>query len=558
MFQKEIRHSKRYREIINVMVKNGLSHLLYRIGLTNRKMSDLSDVDETVSDNLINLGYKLRMSLQELGPTFIKLGQIASTRRDIVPAAIGKELEKLQDDVQSFSIEEVEAIFQEEFGKSTDELFESFSKEPLATASIGQVHIAHLFSGEEVAIKIQRPNIKQTMETDLDILFHLGRLIEDKTKWGKNYRVNDVINEFSTSLRHELDYLMEGRNAENIRRQYFDDRTIHIPRIYWDFTSRRILTMEMVHGIKVNHIEELKAEGYNLPLIAERIARSLFSQVLDYGLFHGDPHPGNIYILPGNVVSYLDFGMVGRLNDQMKFHFASLMIAVQKNSSDEMIDVFQEMNLLDNVENIDVFRRDLDNLFIKYYDAALMDISLGQLLIDIFALAYRHRVDVPNDITVLAKAILTAEEIIEQLDPEFSIMKAVEPFAIKIMEERYHPKAILNRAFQESMEDLKILRNIPKDVKEMIYTVKKGRLKLNFTIEDANTFLKRLDRISNRLSFSIILLSFSILMVGLIIGTAIAGEATILFKLPIVEVGSLVATAMFLFMLFAIFRSGRM
>ena len=206
MFQEGIRHSKRYREIVNVFIKNGLSHILFRIGITDKKIQAHKELDEQTNHNLTHFGYKLRLSLQELGPTFIKLGQIASTRRDIVPEDIGKELEKLQDDVQKFSIEQVEEIFLEEFGKTTEEMFASFTKEPLATASIGQVHIAELFTGEEVAIKIQRPNIKHTIETDLDILFHLGRLIENRTKWGKNYRIHEVIDEFSTSLRNELDY----------------------------------------------------------------------------------------------------------------------------------------------------------------------------------------------------------------------------------------------------------------------------------------------------------------------------------------------------------------
>lgn len=558
MFQTTIRHSKRYQEIVNTFMKNGLSHLLYRIGLTGRKKVLPEEEPTDIDPNLKNFGKKLRLSLQELGPTFIKLGQIASTRRDIVPEVVAKELEKLQDDVQSFSHEQVEEIFQEEFGKTSDEMFHNFAKTPLATASIGQVHLAHLPTGEEVAIKIQRPNIKETMETDLDILFHIARLIEEKTKWGKTYRILDMMDEFSTSLRNELDYLMEGRNAERISKQFMNDPTIHIPTIYWDYTSKKILTMEMVHGIKVNHIGQLDIEGYDRKLIAERIAHSLFTQVLDYGFFHGDPHPGNIYILPQNVISYLDFGMVGRLNDQMKYHFASLLIAVQQNSAEQMIETFREMELLDHVVKTNALHRDLEILLAKYYDAALTDISLGQLLVDIFTIAYRHQVEIPTDITVLAKAILTVEEIVEQLDPTFSIMKAIEPFGIKIMQERYHPRTILRHILEDAIDDMETLRQLPRNIQDVTTTINKGRLKFHLNVEDASSFLQRLDRISNRLSFSIILLAFSILMVGLIIGASIAGETNLLFKLPVIELGGIVATAMFLFMLFTIFRSGKM
>lgn len=558
MFQTRIKHSKRYQEIVNTFIKNGLSHLLYRIGITGHKKMLSKDTHKDIDNNLINLGVKLRISLQELGPTFIKLGQIASTRRDIVPEEIGKELEKLQDDVQSFSIGEVEQIFQNEFGKTTGEMFHDFSQKPLATASIGQVHTAHLTTGEEVAIKIQRPNIKETMEIDLDILFHLARLIQNKTEWGKTYRIRDIIDDFSTSLRNELDYLMEGRNAERINKQFLEDETIYIPAIYWDYTSRKILTMEMVHGIKVNQIDQLDQEGYDLPLIAERIANSLFTQVLDGGFFHGDPHPGNIFIMPKNNIAYLDFGMVGRLNDQMKFHFASLLLAAQQNSTEQMIETFDDMDLLDNVKNETALRRDLENLLAVYYEASIADISLGKLLIDIFTIAYRHRVKVPTDIAVLAKVILTAEQVIEQLDPTFSIMKAVEPFGEKIMKERYHPRTLLKHALEGAIDDIDTLRALPKNIHDVTKTINKGRLKFHLNVEDAPSFLKRLDRISNRLSFSIILLAFSILMGGLIIGASIAGETNVLFKLPVIELGGIVAVIMFLFMLFSIFRSGRM
>ena len=559
MIQTTIRHSKRYQEIINTLIKNGLSHLLYRIGLTGKKRVLSEKVEDLeVDNNLVNFGVKLRISLQELGPTFIKLGQIASTRRDIVPEPIAKELEKLQDDVQRFSYDEVEQIFQEAFEKSPKEMFTDFSTTPLATASIGQVHRAQLSTGEEVAIKIQRPNIKDTMDTDLDILFHIARKIEEKTKWGKTYQILEMVEDFSTTLKNELDYLREGRNAERISKQFIEDETIHIPNIYWDYTSNKILTMEMVHGIKVNQMDQFDLEGYDREIIADRIAHSLFTQVLDYGLFHGDPHPGNIYILPQNVISYIDFGMVGRLNDQMKYHFATLLIAVQQNSSDQLIETFQEMELLDHVEKTNALQRDLDHLLAKYYDATLSDISLGQLLIEIFSIAYRHKVEIPTDITVLAKAILTAEEIIEQLDPSFSIMKAIEPFGMKIIKERYHPRSLLKYALEDAIEDFETLRQLPKDIHDTTKTINKGRLKFNVNVEDASSFLQRLDRISNRLSFSIILLAFSILMVGLIVGASIAGETNVLFKLPVIELGGIVATVMFLFMLFTIFRSGRM
>lgn len=558
MIQTTIRHSKRYQEIINTFVKHGLSHLLYRIGLTKNKQPLQDKVDSLFDANLVHFGEKLCKALQALGPTFIKLGQIASTRRDVVPEGIAKELEKLQDDVAQFPYEEVEQVFLEELGQKPTDLYADFNKTPLATASIGQVHLATTFSDEKVAVKIQRPHIQETIDVDLDILFHIAKLIEDRTKWGKTYRIVEVIEDFSLSLRNELNYLKEGRNADKISEQFANDETIYIPKIHWNYTTKKILTMEMIQGIKVNNLEKLTEAGYNLNRIANRIAHSLFTQVLDYGFFHGDPHPGNIYILPNNTIAYLDFGMVGKLNKQLKYHFASLLLAVQANDVEEMIDVFQEMNLLDQVEKLHLLERDLNYLLDKYEAATLSDISLGQLLIDIFTIAYKHKVEIPTDITILAKAILTAEEIIETLDPNFDIMKAIEPFGIKIVQERFHPQNLLKQLLQNTVKDIDTLKKLPKDLHKVSQTINKGQLKIHHQLDDGPKFLQRLDRISNRLSFSIILLSFSILMVGLIIGASIAGETNLLFQLPLIELGGIVALVMFLFMLFAIFRSGRM
>lgn len=558
MIQTTIRHSKRYQVIINTFVKNGLSHFLYRIGLTKNKKLLQEDDNQLFDANLVHLGEKLCNSLQTLGPTFIKLGQIASTRRDIVPAAIAKELEKLQDDVEQFSYKEVEEIFLHELSKTPHELYEHFNETPLATASIGQVHTATTLSGEKVAVKVQRPHIKETMEVDLDILFHIARLIEDRTKWGKTYRIVEVIEDFSNSLKNELNYLKEGRNADKISEQFVHDETIHIPKIHWDVTTSKILTMEMIHGVKVTNLDKLQEAGYDKHIIADRIAHSLFSQVLEYGFFHGDPHPGNIYILPNNVICYLDFGMVGKLNKQLQYHFASLLLAVEDSNAKEMIHVFQEMDLLDQVEKVNLLERDLELLFEKYELFTISDISLGQLLIDIFTIAYKHQVEIPTDITILAKAILTAEEVIETLNPKFNVMKAIEPFGIKIIQERFNPKYLLKRVFQDAVDDIDTLRQLPDDIHRVTETINKGRLKVHHHLDEGPNFLKRLDRISNRLSFSIILLSFSILMVGLIIGASIAGETNLLFQLPLIELGGIVALIMFLFMLFAIFRSGRM
>ncbi|MEI3605650.1 AarF/ABC1/UbiB kinase family protein [Pseudogracilibacillus sp. SE30717A] len=556
MLKEKIKHTQRYQEIMNAFLKNGFSHFLFRIGLINSPSSTNSS--EKGSMNLQDIGIKLRETMQKLGPTFIKLGQIASTRRDIIPDEIADELEKLQDDVQSFPFEIVKDIIEHELKDSLDHLFKEFETTPLATASIGQVHVAKLLSGKEVAIKVQRPDIVPSIEIDLDILQSLANMIESRWEWAKTYHLKEMIEEFSNSLHNELNYRMEGRNSERIAKQFRETKAIHIPTVYWDYTTNKVLTMERIVGIKVNHFDKLKEDGYDLSLLAERIAQSMLHQILEEGLFHGDPHSGNIYIMPNNRIAYLDFGMVGRLSDDLKYHFTSLIINLQKGDTNGIIKTFTKWGVLNEDTNMTTLQRDIDMLQTKYYDVPFKEISLGKVIIDVFTIAYKHKIEIPTDITILGKVILTLESIIEKLDPTFSIMKAIEPYGKRLLLKRFNPKNIAQHSWDQLIENIEYLSELPKDIQEITNTIKKGKLRLDINMNELHNFLKRLDRVSNRLSFSIILLSFSILMGGLIIGASILGQTTLLFRLPVIEFGFVIATLMFLFMIYTIIRSGKM
>jgi ubiquinone biosynthesis protein len=557
MLGKKIKHAQRYQEIINAFLRNGFSYLVYRLGLAESAASKKQQETEA-NMNLRTVGEKLRNILQGLGPTFIKLGQIASTRRDLVPEEIIYELEQLQDQVTSFSYKQVRDIIEEELGDTVENLFQDFNETPLATASIGQVHIARLPTGEQVAVKIQRPDIQPIVETDLEILDHLAKLMEAKLSWVKNYQIRHMIYEFSNSLRDELDYNIEGRNGERLAKQFKDNQDIHIPKIYWQFSTKKVLTMEFIQGIKINQLEQLKERGYNQKVIAERLAESMLHQILIEGFFHGDPHPGNIYVLPGNVISYIDFGMTGRLTDEMKYNFASLFINLQRGNSKGIIKTFAAMELLSDETNISSLHNELDAIKIKYYDIPLSQLSLGSAINDLFSIANHHQIQIPTELTILGKALLTLDGIIEQLDPNFSIMQAAEPFGKKLLRKRYDPKTIVKKSWNQLIETAEILSELPKSLKDVTSTIQKGKLRLDISVPELRLFLHRLDKISNRLSFSIILLAFSILMVGLIIGSAISGHTTVLWRIPAIEIGSVIATLMFLFMLFSIFKSGRM
>ncbi|WJY26926.1 ABC1 kinase family protein [Sporosarcina trichiuri] len=552
-----IRKTYRFQEIINAFLRNGFSHVLFRLGLTDRRRSRAADGEQS-DTNLQHIGEKLSRTLQELGPTFIKLGQIASTRRDLVPPEITRELEKLQDHAKPFPFEQVKQIVEDELDCPLTDAFESFNDVPMATASIGQVHEAFRHDGQKVAVKVQRPGIRNTVHTDLSILKEIAGLIENNTEWGKMYGIREIISEFADTLLDELDYEHEGRNAERIAKQSEGNDGVYIPKIYWDTSSGRVLTMELIEGVKSDNLARLDELGYDRGLLARNLVHEMFSQVLDHGFFHGDPHPGNILFLPGNTLSFIDFGMMGFLDDNLKFQFAKLVMELERGNTKGIIKALDAMGILDDDTDLRSLEKDLGLLKTKYYDVPLENVSLGGVFVDLFEVAYRHRIRIPSEITVLGKTILTVEGLISKLDPHMRIMDGVEPFGKQLIRERYSPSAVLKNAWESLTENAEIIANIPKDFKDISTALKKGKLKLDINLRQAGFILRRLDIISNRLAFSVILLAFSILMTGLIIGSAIAGQNNILLNLPVIEIGAIVAFLMFLFLLYSIFKSGRM
>lgn len=507
--------------------------------------------------NSKSIGERVRLILEELGPTFIKMGQIASTRPDIIPEEILKELEKLQDHVPPFPFEEVERIVQEELGSTIDTLFKEFQEVPIAAASIGQVHFAVLKSNERVAVKIQRPNISKIIQTDLEILQDLVQLASQRLEWASRYQLPEIVEEFSKSLREELNYTIEARNTERVSKQFEKDSNIHIPNVYWDLSTQKILTLEFAEGIKLNDMRKLDELGYNRKILAERFVHSIFQQILIEGFFHGDPHPGNILAGPGEVIVFLDFGMVGRLTLEMKTYIAALIIAMMRKNTNGVIKAITKMGLIPDDIDMQKLTKDVDELKEKYLDVPLSQVSLGESINDLFSIAFKHHIQIPADLTLLGKTLLTMEGTVEMLDPELSIMNIAEPFGRKLLKERLHPKKVAENAASYLFEYGDILSQLPKHIQELTSTIKKGKLRMEITVPELEQFLKKLDRISSRLSFSIILLSFSIIMVGLIIGSALSNQSTLLWNIPAQEIGFTIAVLMLLWLLFSIFRSGK-
>ena len=504
------------------------------------------------------IGERFRLFFEELGPTFIKIGQIASTRPDFIPAEVISELEKLQDNVPPFTYEEVQQVFIEEFGVEIDEAFAEFQKQPLAAASIGQVHYAVLKSGERVAIKIQRPNIRKLIETDLEILKDIAMLAERRIDWAAKYQLSDIAEEFSKSLRAEIDYTIEGQNSERISKNFNNDPKIYIPKIHWEFSSKKVLTMEYVEGTKLNEIKLIEQKGYNRKTIAKRVVNAIFKQILIDGFFHGDPHPGNVLVTHGNKIVFMDFGMVGRLTPEMRDHFASFIIAMMLQSTDGVVKAAIKMGLVPEEVNLDLFTADVDQLREKYYDVPFSQLSLGEAVNDLFSVASTHGIRIPTELTLVGKSLLTMEGMVEKLDPDLSIVKIAEPFGRHLLKDRYQPKKVIGRAWKNLTGYGEIITDLPKSIQQFTSIMKQGKMRVEISISDLDHLLARLERVSNRLSFSIVLLAFSIIMVGLIIGSSVAGDtSTLIWRLPTVEIGFGVALVMFLWLLYSILKSGR-
>lgn len=557
--QTRVNYINRYREIAMQFSKSGLGFLIEEIGLDRVISLPKRILMRQQNNEVLEKTYaeRIRIFIEEMGTTFIKLGQIASTRADLLPPDLIKELEKLQSHVAPFPAAEARRLIEESLEAPIDKLFMIFDDEPVGSASIGQVHRAMLHTGEDVAVKIQRPNIEKTVRTDLEILRHLAVLAESNLEWARNYQVTDMIEEFSDALINELDYTIEARNVERIGKTHNNDSKIKIPEIYWEYSTKNVMVMDFIKGIPVNHVETLDEMNIDRSEVADTLAKAIFQQIFEEGYFHGDPHPGNVSVLEDGTLVFLDFGMIGRLTSDLKNNFGSLLISLMRKDSAGVVKAIVKMGVVPSDVSMRDLNREAEIMRDKYYDVPLAKLNFSDAVNDLFGIANKYKIKLPQDFTILAKTLLTLESVVSQLDPDFSIMDVAEPFGKALMLERYNPKNLLN--FQ--IDEVQQLANELREVTENVHTFSKGLKNQNLPIEidvkGRSQFSKHLDRVINRLSFSIVLLAFSIIMVGLIVGSAILGEGSIIFRIPIIEIAAIFAMGMFSWLLWSIVKSGR-
>ncbi|MEI2357042.1 AarF/ABC1/UbiB kinase family protein [Mesobacillus zeae] len=507
--------------------------------------------------NMKSAGSRVRSLFEELGPTFVKMGQMLSIRSDLLPAEITIELEKLQDKVPPVPAGDIKDKILQELGFPVEELFHSFNEECVAAASIGQVHEAVLKDGSSVMVKVQRPGIKKNIFTDLQIMRDLSRLLEQRYDWARHYHLADMVDELAESIKKELDYLEEARNTETIGMQFDNHEKIKVPNIHWDYTTAYVLTMEKLTGIKLTELDRAGCSKECKRNIAELLAEAFLTQILKEGFFHGDPHPGNILYLPEKEqLGLIDFGQVGRLPARMRDDAANLMLGLMMEDTDLVVKALYRLAKVPHTVDENHFYDDIDRIRKKLSHMPLGELNLGYTIKEIFATAREHQIIIHKELTMMGKTLITFEGIIKDMDPAINIIELARPYGEALLLERYNPVNMGKRLWKDAEGLSSTLASMPGKVEELVGKTTDGHLKFEISLTEIKSILTKFDRMSNQISFSLTLLAFSIVVLGLIIGVTF-GSQSILTGIPAMEIGFIIAFFMFLWILYSILKSGR-
>ncbi|HCE66668.1 MAG: ubiquinone biosynthesis protein UbiB [Geobacteraceae bacterium GWC2_55_20] len=551
-----IRSIRRYWNIARVLSKYGFDNALEMLGL-----ADMAAKGRRLfrSGALDLSGYssaeRMRMALEELGPTFVKLGQILSTRPDIIPAAFLTEFEKLQDQVPSISFEELRTQIELEMGASVEDLFEFIDHESLAAASIAQVHRARLKSGEEVVVKVRRPGVVKLVESDISAMMALAQLAERHVSGSELYDPVGVMREFARSIRREMDFSREGHTIEKFRDNFKNVAWMHFPHVYWSHSSRGVLTMEYIDGIKVSDLSALENAGLDRKLIAKRGADAFLEMVLKHGFFHGDPHPGNVFILPENRICLLDYGIVGRIDESLTSFLSDIIIAIVNRDMDQVVSLLLFAGDISDSLDIRSLKRDLSYFIDGYYEVPLKEIEVGRMLLEFIEIITLYNIRIHPDLMLLAKSLVIVEGMGRTLNPAFDMVEHVRPFMEKAVRRKMSPKNIYKDISTVLSSYTSLASNLPRDLKEIINRLNRNKFKIDLEHRGLDKFNTDFDRSMNRLSSSLIL-------AALIIGSSIimqTDKGIQFLGFPVLAfIGYVVAGLLGLWLVYAIIRSGRM
>ena len=500
-------HAGRYGEILSILLKYGFSEFVKRAGLIGRFqfLTSLIPEKEHVKITQFNIWEKVRFVLEELGPTFIKFGQIASNRRDMFPNELVDELEKLQDAVPPFPFHEVKNIIQEDFGKPLEEVFQSFSKTPTASASIAQVHRAVLYSGEAVAVKVRRPNIEEVITADIDIMYRLASIIE---RYGSEFPTlspTELVEEFEKQIWKEVDFYHELLNIKKFKDTIRKNKYIYAPGIYKEYSTKRILTLEFIEGRKLGEVIRDNSGAYDKALIADRGADVLLKQIFIDGFFHADPHPGNMMALPGNRLCFLDFGMMGSIPRNQQNAINSMLLGMVRR--DSLMITGAVMKLTDARLHVkqDVLEQAIYEYMDEYLELPLEDIDFSQSVNDLIDLIVQFHIKVPTNLTLVAKTLMIIEGVGRAMNPQFKTIEKIEAFSAELFLKKFNPERMGNE-FMVSMEEYgDLIRNFPIHINYLFNQAREHKLRVPIEHQGLDPVRETIDKVGSRLVFGFVL-----------------------------------------------------
>lgn len=505
---------RRSREIASALTRHGLGWLVLRVGLGGLVPFERGWLGHPAREAPYTQAEHLRMVLAELGGTFIKLGQALSTRPDFIPPGYAAELSKLQDAAPPVPFEQIRQMVRDELGQTPEELFEEFDPQPLASASIGQVHAGKLKNGRSVIVKVQRPDVAQQIEDDLEILSGMAEWAQSHTAFGRDYNLSMLVDEFAFTLNNELDYQREGQNADRFRRNFANDPGIHIPRVYWKFTTGRVLTMERVGGIKVSDMFALDEAGIDRHAVAENSVRIILREVFEFGFFHADPHPGNFFVQPDGSIAMLDFGMVGRLDTNLQEALLRIGMAVGRQDAERLTDEFFTIGMAGAQVKRKALQRDLDHFISRYAGRSIKELAAAKTVDEVMSIALRHRLQLPAELVMLFRVVGISEGLGAQLDPGFQLFEFATPYMQQFWLQHRSPKAIALRVGESALDAAELGLILPRHLSRLLGQIERGELELNINHEGLQDFAHRLHQMVNRLALTI-LLAATIVALGL-------------------------------------------
>ncbi len=527
---KKILEMRRARQIVGVFVKHGFGYLFERIR-RGRKRGDFERSDAE----------RFRKVLEELGPIFIKMGQILSTRIDILPKNYIFELSKLQDETTPLPVEKIKTVIESELGASTGRVFDEFSSLPIASASLAQVHTASK-DERELVVKIQRPGIWDVIKTDLDIMEDFARSFRNRIRMHTDSDPVEIVREMKKTLLNELDFAREGMNIEKFRRDFSDDERVFFPEVLWDITTPKVLVMERIKGIKVSKINEIEKAGLDRKKIASVGADICLEQIFKHGFFHADPHPGNIFVTYDGKIAPCDFGMVGKINPHLKERLRMFLVSVVGKDIDGIVGSLFSLGVVPGEERVDEMREDIYDILDRYYDIPIGRFNLKMAHEEGFLLLKKYKITLPRNLTLLAKALIEVEALGNLLDPEFDVMNHLKPYIREIIKERYSVSGVLDGLSKTGGEYIKFLKDFPQEAGDVLKKAREGKLKFVYEHKGLDNLTSSIDKASVRLGISFI-------FVALVVSSSI-----LIGRFPFLSITGFAAALVLLFWFFISLR----